>query len=136
MHSNCLHIVSCVKVHNSLFLMIRFTNLLIISLLATCQSLSTLPGGSMNLSSNGIVTTASFTCEVGSSLLGASLLTCQSDSTWDQTEPSCGNFCHCDCCIRKITVADLDGVQGVCSNPPPLWTQIFSVSWGISRDFV
>ena len=62
------------------------------SLSATCQSLSTPPGGSLNLSSDGIVTTATFACEVGSALLGVGLLTCQSDGTWDQLEPSCGNY--------------------------------------------
>ena len=74
------------------FLMTRFIDLIIMSLSATCKSLSTPPGGSMNLSTDGIVTTATFTCEVGSTIMGTVLLTCQSDSNWDQSEPSCGNY--------------------------------------------
>ena len=65
-----------------------------LSFSATCKSLTAPSGGSMNLSTDGVVTTAYFTCDVGSTLLGAPVLTCQSDSTWDLHEPSCGNLLH------------------------------------------
>ena len=51
---------------------------------------------------------------------------------WGGVEGRGSDFTHPKQLFTFLT-ADLEGVQGVCLNP--LWTQIISVSWGISRDF-
>ncbi|KAL4230224.1 Sushi [Mactra antiquata] len=62
----------------------------------TCEKCNTLAmpsGGNVKLTTDGISTTASFTCSVGYTLSGNTLLTCMSDGTWDLSSPSCGISC-------------------------------------------
>ena len=44
------------------------------------------------LASDGSQTSVTFTCEVGSALVGADTATCRHDGTWSNTEPTCGEF--------------------------------------------
>ena len=55
-----------------------------------CPELSSPDNGTLNLSTNGLVTVASFTCDIGSSLAGSPQLTCNTDGSWDSREPDCG----------------------------------------------
>ncbi|WAQ98149.1 SVEP1-like protein [Mya arenaria] len=56
-----------------------------------CDSLTNLANGFINLTTDGRTTSVVFTCEVGNTLAGASVASCQSDGTWDIQQPSCGN---------------------------------------------
>ena len=46
----------------------------------------------MSLESNGLVTSASFTCDIGYTLDGLSLLNCSSAGLWSSMPPSCGSM--------------------------------------------
>ncbi|XP_052791551.1 LOW QUALITY PROTEIN: uncharacterized protein LOC128225682 [Mya arenaria] len=54
-----------------------------------CDSLTNLANGFINLTTDGRTTSVVFTCEVGNTLAGASVASCQSDGTWDIQQPSC-----------------------------------------------
>ena len=46
----------------------------------------------MSLESNGQITSASFTCDIGYTLDGLSLLNCSSAGLWSSMPPSCGSM--------------------------------------------
>ncbi|WAQ97855.1 SVEP1-like protein [Mya arenaria] len=54
-----------------------------------CQTISTAVGRMVSLSTDGLETTASFTCTVGYTLNGQGNITCRSDGSWDFSEPVC-----------------------------------------------
>ncbi|XP_052791561.1 sushi, von Willebrand factor type A, EGF and pentraxin domain-containing protein 1-like [Mya arenaria] len=54
-----------------------------------CDPLSTT--AAIALASDETVTSATFSCEVGATLVGASIATCRSDGTWNTSPPTCGN---------------------------------------------
>ena len=66
-------------------------NNLFISVL--CSSLSNPEAGSHELTYNGINTVATFLCDPGYQIHGASpsVLTCDNTGAWDSSEPNCGN---------------------------------------------
>ena len=67
----------------------------VINILACCPSISTISGGNVSATSDGITTTAMFTCADGYRLIGEELLTCRSDGVWDFEQPHCCKiFCH------------------------------------------
>ncbi|KAL4229790.1 hypothetical protein ACF0H5_010181 [Mactra antiquata] len=55
----------------------------------SCASLSEVVGGSYTFSSSGTVTTATYTCDVGYSIDGANVITCQDNGEWNDNEPTC-----------------------------------------------
>ncbi|WAQ98147.1 SVEP1-like protein [Mya arenaria] len=52
-----------------------------------CDPLSTT--AAIALASDETVTSATFSCEVGATLVGASIATCRSDGTWNTSPPTC-----------------------------------------------
>lgn len=58
----------------------------------TCQTLPTITGGDIVISTDGEQTQAVFTCDLGSSIFGQSTLNCRTDGSWDFTQPECGNL--------------------------------------------
>ncbi|XP_052281318.1 sushi, von Willebrand factor type A, EGF and pentraxin domain-containing protein 1-like [Dreissena polymorpha] len=56
---------------------------------STCKTLSTTSGGSVTLSTNGLETRASFSCDLGYTLSGDVAITCRGDGTWDFSQPQC-----------------------------------------------
>ncbi|XP_045204681.2 sushi, von Willebrand factor type A, EGF and pentraxin domain-containing protein 1-like isoform X2 [Mercenaria mercenaria] len=56
---------------------------------STCGTLSTPSGGAVSLSTDGLNTQASYTCNNGYTLNGVNLITCRNDGSWDFTEPTC-----------------------------------------------
>lgn len=61
-------------------------------LIAECQALTSPTDGNVTLSSNGTLTTATFTCEIGYSLDGKSAIQCLADGTWSNSSPTCRKF--------------------------------------------
>ncbi|XP_052791560.1 sushi, von Willebrand factor type A, EGF and pentraxin domain-containing protein 1-like [Mya arenaria] len=55
----------------------------------TCSTLDYVSGGNVNISTDGVTTTATFTCEEGYTLQGDSEITCRSDGSWDLQAPDC-----------------------------------------------
>ena len=60
----------------------------------TCDTLSTPSGGAVSVSTDGINTRASYTCNNGYTLNGVNAITCRSDGSWDFTEPTCGKLVY------------------------------------------
>ncbi|XP_060586065.1 P-selectin-like [Ruditapes philippinarum] len=54
-----------------------------------CQTLAEPTDGSVTLSSNGITTVATYSCDAGTTLNGDSSRTCRTDSTWTNNAPTC-----------------------------------------------
>lgn len=47
------------------------------------------------MTTDGLQTQASYTCDVGYTLSGYQTITCRGDGTWDFSEPQCGtNLTH------------------------------------------
>lgn len=44
------------------------------------------------MSTDGVVSVATFQCEVGYTIQGDDVLTCRDDGTWDLLEPTCGKI--------------------------------------------
>lgn len=59
---------------------------------AICATVSSPPGGTVSLQSDGAETMAYYTCNLGYSMEGKSLLKCRSDGSWDVTSPSCSSY--------------------------------------------
>jgi len=57
---------------------------------AKCADLQTPGSGSVVMSTDGSTTSAKYTCDIGSTLVGESTPTCNSDGTWTSTSPTCG----------------------------------------------
>ncbi|XP_053399292.1 CUB and sushi domain-containing protein 3-like [Mercenaria mercenaria] len=55
----------------------------------TCDPLSTSPGATFELSTDGSETVAIYQCQAGYSMIGTSNLTCRTDGTWDVSPPGC-----------------------------------------------
>ena len=55
-----------------------------------CADLSTLDGGSFELTTNGLQSTVSYNCNVGYTLDGTYSMTCLTTGIWNDTEPGCG----------------------------------------------
>lgn len=68
------------KTHNKIF-----------DFVAKCEDLISPRSGNVILESDGIMTSASFSCDVGSTLVGEATPTCAEDGTWTSTSPTCGN---------------------------------------------
>ena len=56
-----------------------------------CEQLDDVKNGSMVISSNGTITTASFSCQHGTSLNGTGSLECETTGKWTSNTPTCGN---------------------------------------------
>lgn len=56
-----------------------------------CSTPTVLSGGYYNLSTDGSVTIATYTCYDGYSLSGAKISFCQNDGTWNDISQDCGN---------------------------------------------
>ncbi|WAQ97856.1 CSMD3-like protein [Mya arenaria] len=54
-----------------------------------CQTLTTVTGGSYTMVTSGTVTSATYTCNVGYSLDGASSIACESSGSWNNVQPKC-----------------------------------------------
>jgi len=57
---------------------------------AACTAVSPVTDGSVTVQSNGSHTWAVYSCDLGYSLAGVSVLTCLAGGSWDFTTPSCG----------------------------------------------
>ena len=57
---------------------------------ASCPSLASPTDGNIELLTDGLVTTAYFTCNLGYALDGSTEAVCRSDGTWDSIPPICG----------------------------------------------
>ena len=57
--------------------------------LALCPDLTAPSNGAVNQSGNSAGDTGTFTCDEGYELVGAPVLNCQGDGTWDNPEPTC-----------------------------------------------
>ena len=60
--------------------------------LVSCPNLDSLSSGSITISSNGLVTKATYDCASGYILIGLSERTCTNDGIWDSTKPRCGKL--------------------------------------------
>lgn len=70
-----------------------------------CQTLQASGSGSVNYFSNGSVSTATFTCDVGTSLQGSMETSCDSTGQWNFEEPNCGIHVHvvlATVCLAKL----------------------------------
>ena len=59
---------------------------------AKCGTLTNLTGGTINLITNGTVTSASASCSEGHTMKGVARLSCQADGSWDINLPECGKL--------------------------------------------
>ena len=67
-----------------------FSTIAIYVFVESCQTLPNVAGGSVELVSTGTITQGNFSCDVGYTMNGVSILTCRSDGSWDLSPPSCG----------------------------------------------
>lgn len=56
----------------------------------TCENLTSPSNGSIEVSSDGVYTFATVSCDVGFTSSGQASLTCQADGIFDSDVPSCG----------------------------------------------
>ena len=56
----------------------------------SCNKLTSPTNGAVTLTSDGSTTVANFSCSLGYTMTGSSLLTCKADGSWDFTSPACG----------------------------------------------
>ena len=56
---------------------------------ALCPTLGNPANGMVALSGTSVGDTAAYTCNDGFELVGAPLLNCQADGTWDDSPPMC-----------------------------------------------
>jgi len=81
-----------------------------------CEDLVTMAPGNVQLSTNGTLTLATFSCDVGFTLSGGYTSECSSDGTWTTTGsyPSC---CMVTCFIHKcVCVCFFAFLYSVCSS--------------------
>ena len=76
-----------------------FQNVSLLS--AICATISSATGGTVTLQTDGYVTTALFSCNLGYALEGETLLTCRNDGSWDFTSPSCGRYSYVYCTLSS-----------------------------------
>ena len=57
--------------------------------IALCPDLSDPANGMVTMTGNLAGDTATYTCDLGFQLNGASVLNCQTDGTWDNSLPTC-----------------------------------------------
>ena len=62
-----------------------------------CESLHAPSGGTIDFSTDNYNTVATFTCGTGYTLNGTTLITCQSDGTWESSQPICGKTLNLSC---------------------------------------
>ena len=73
----------------------RFTllfNVVTLSFKEACGEPQSPSSGSFNLTTNGTVTSALFSCVPGYEVFGHAVRECQSDGQWDLNEPICGKY--------------------------------------------
>ena len=63
-------------------------------LAAACETLDTSSNAIPTFSTDGIVTSVTYGCDVGYTLTGSTTSTCRSDGTWSFTAPVCGMILH------------------------------------------
>lgn len=64
--------------------------LITLSLIEKCENLTTPSGGSVNVSTDGQISSAEFTCKTGYVLKGQQTTKCQVNLIWDTLETECG----------------------------------------------
>ena len=57
-----------------------------------CDTIQNVAGGTVSLSTDGVMTLASFTCETGYTMSGDSSISCRSDGTWNVSQPLCSKL--------------------------------------------
>ena len=60
--------------------------------IVSCEPLSDPVSGQFTASTNGVITTATFKCDLYTSLRGERVLSCLTGGTWDHSPPLCGIF--------------------------------------------
>lgn len=58
----------------------------------TCDIPLSLLSGEFTLTSDGIVTSVTFTCDQGHTLKGTSAASCSSAGLWSEPQPECGKY--------------------------------------------
>ena len=61
-------------------------------IIAACDALQNVVGGSVQLKTDGIMTVAELNCDDGYSMAGDSTLTCRNDGTWNMSQPTCSKW--------------------------------------------
>ena len=57
-----------------------------------CEDIASIDNGDLTLSTDGVVTIAVFTCDIGSTINGSSTAECGTDGSWTVTAPQCGIY--------------------------------------------
>ena len=60
----------------------------------SCPELSSVTNGSVDIITDGLTTSWTLSCSVGTSITETGTLTCQTDGTWSATQPSCGEILY------------------------------------------
>lgn len=60
-----------------------------------CEQLSAPSSGSFDIESIGITSVVSYECDVGTTLVGDTSRTCQQDTTWTLSAPTCSEYAYC-----------------------------------------
>lgn len=68
------------------------SNQFVCGIAVMCDSFTTPSNGSIEISTDGLVTSASVTCSVGTTLVGQPLVECTNSGTWTVSSVSCGIF--------------------------------------------
>ena len=66
------------------------TRLVLFTPPATCPSLMTSLSGTVNLTTNGTISSATVSCAIGYTVIGEQQLNCLTNGSWDVVEPQCG----------------------------------------------
>lgn len=64
-----------------------------------CDQLTNPPSGDIGFTSDGFVTTATYTCMTGYYLQGGATRTCDEDGSWEGVQPAC---CTYTCVIVHV----------------------------------
>lgn len=76
------------------------------------MALAPVLNGHINLTTDGMLTVAKTTCNVGYTMYGADTLSCRTDGGWDYVQPSCGKTSYgYKFCLQILVSVYMLGVQ-------------------------
>ena len=73
----------------------------------TCENRTVISSGNVTITTDGLITIATFTCADGYTLTGDAIQTCDTDGIWSAELPTCSNILTYFSCFNDIFFSKL-----------------------------